>query len=181
VALDTLEDLYIEELKDLYSAEKQLLRALPKMAKAASNEELADAFRDHLEVTRDQVTRLEQIFDDLGRSPRGKKCLGMEGLIAEAQEMLEEDADPDVLDAALISAAQRVEHYEIAGYGSVRTYARQLGYDAQAGILQQTLDEEGEADKLLTLIAESRVNIEAEDEDFEEEEEATSRSRGRSR
>ena len=182
MALESLEDLYVEELKDLYSAEKQLVRALPKMARAATNEDLAEAFETHLGQTQEHVARLEQIFDDLGRSPRGKKCKGMEGLLEEGKEMMEEDAEPDVLDAALISAAQRVEHYEMAGYGSVRTYALQLGFDEQARILQQTLDEEGETDKLLTQLAESRVNLDAESgasAEDEEEEERPSRSRRR--
>jgi ferritin-like metal-binding protein YciE len=160
--METLHDLYVEELKDLYSAEKQLLRALPKMAKKASHDQLRTAFEEHLEITKEQVSRLETIFDDLERSPRGKKCRGMEGLIEEGQEMMAEDAEPDVMDAALISAAQKVEHYEIAGYGTARTMAEQLGLSKHSRLLQQTLDEEGEADKKLTQIAEARVNIEAE-------------------
>jgi ferritin-like metal-binding protein YciE len=180
VALESLEDLYVEELKDLYSAEKQLVRALPKMARAATNEDLAQAFADHLEQTEEHVTRLEQIFDDLGRSPRGRKCKGMEGLLEEGKEFMQEDAEPDVLDAALISAAQRVEHYEMAGYGSVRTYAMQLGFGDQARILQQTLNEEGQADKLLTQLAESRINIDAQNgEGGEEEDDRPSHSRRR--
>ena len=160
--MESLRDLYLDELKDVYNAEKQLLKALPRMARAASHDELRSAFEDHLDVTEEQVRRLETIFDDLGKPARGKKCLGMEGLIAEGSEMMEEEMEPEVLDAALISAAQRVEHYEIAAYGTLRTYARQLGYDNHAELLQQTLDEEGEADKLLTQIAESRVNVDAE-------------------
>jgi ferritin-like metal-binding protein YciE len=160
--MESLKDLYFEELKDVYNAEKQLVRALPRMARAASHDELRTAFEDHLAVTEEHVSRLETIFDDLGKPARGKKCVGMEGLIAEGKEMMEEDMDPEVLDAALISAAQRVEHYEIAAYGTLRTYARQLGFGNHAELLQQTLDEEGEADKLLTQIAESRVNIDAE-------------------
>ena len=159
--MESLRDLYLDELKDVYNAEKQLVRALPKMAKSASHEELRTAFEDHLTVTEEQVRRLETIFDDMGKPARGKKCLGMEGLIAEGQEMMEEDMVPEVLDAALISAAQRVEHYEIAAYGTLRTYARQLGYDNHAQLLQQSLDEEGAADKLLTQIAESTVNVDA--------------------
>lgn len=162
MAIESLHDLYIEELKDLYSAEKQILKALPKMAKKASHEELRNAFQEHLAVTKEQVTRLETIFDELERSPRGKKCVGMEGLIEEGEEMMGEDADPDVLDAALIAAAQRVEHYEIAAYGTARTFAEQLGLTEHARLLQQTLDEEGETDKRLTQIATSRVNREAE-------------------
>src|ERR687896_1391113 len=148
--MQTLRDLYIDELKDLWSAEKMLVKALPKMAKAATHPELAKAFTTHLRQTEQQVKRLEQIFDELGESPRGKKCIGMEGLIEEGQELLKEKPDPDVLDAGLISKAQHVEHYEIAGYGTVRTYARLLGEERQAKLLQQTLDEEGETDKLLS-------------------------------
>jgi len=158
VPLSTLQDLYIEELKDIYSAENQILKALPKMAKAVKNDELRQAFEEHVEVTREQVRRLDTIFDELGTSPRGKHCKGMEGLIAEGNEMMEEDADPDVRDAALISAAQRVEHYEIAAYGTVRTYADQLGLSNHAQLLQRTLDEEGQTDKRLTKLAERRVN-----------------------
>jgi ferritin-like metal-binding protein YciE len=160
--MESLKDLYLDELKDVLNAEKQLLKALPKMARAATHDELRSAFEDHLNVTEEQVRRLETIFDDLGKPARGKKCLGMEGLIAEGNEMMEEDMEPEVLDAALISAAQRVEHYEIAAYGTLRTYARQLGFENHAELLQQTLDEEGDADKLLTQIAESRVNVDAE-------------------
>jgi ferritin-like metal-binding protein YciE len=158
---DSLRDLYIDELRDVLNAEKQLTQALPKMAEASSNEELRSAFEDHLAVTEEHVRRLETIFDELGMAARGKKCVGMEGLIAEGKEKMEEDLEPQVLDAALISAAQRVEHYEIAAYGTLRSYAQQLGYDSQANLLQRTLDEEGEADKLLTQIAESAVNLEA--------------------
>jgi ferritin-like metal-binding protein YciE len=166
--MESLRDLYLEELKDVYNAEKQLLKALPRMARAATHDELRTAFEDHLNVTEEQVRRLETIFDDLGKPARGKKCVGMEGLIAEGKEMMEEDMEPEVLDAALISAAQRVEHYEIAAYGTLRTYARQLGFDNHADLLQQTLNEEGEADKLLTQIAESAVNIDAEVGESEE-------------
>lgn len=160
--MDTLRDLYLEELKDIYNAEKQLVKALPKMAKRASHDELRTAFQQHLATTEEQVRRLETIFDDLGKTARGKKCIGMEGLISEGQEMMQEDMEPAVLDAALISAAQRVEHYEIAAYGTLRTYARQLGLEKHANLLQQTLDEEGATDKLLTQLAESTINIDAE-------------------
>ena len=160
--LDTLKDLYVEELKDLYSAEKQLIKALPKMAKAANDKQLAEAFRTHLRQTAEHAKRLEQICEELGVSPRGKKCVGMEGLIEEGSDLIKENPDPDVLDAGLISAAQHVEHYEMAGYGTVRTYARQLGFEEQADLLQQTLDEEGETDHLLTRLAESGINIAAE-------------------
>lgn len=170
--LNTLEDLYVNELRDLYHTEKQLVRALPKMAKKASNEELRSAFAEHLEVTRGHVQRLEQIFEDLGMAARAKPCRGMEGLIEEGNELMQEKADPDVLDAGLISAAQRVEHYEMAAYGTVRTFAETLGYEEAANLLQQTLDEEGEADKKLTQIAESMINVQAaqgENEEGEEE------------
>lgn len=158
--IDDLRKLYVDELKDLYSAEKQILQALPRMAKKAASPDLKKAFEQHLEETRGQVERLDRIFEGLGKSPRGKKCKGMEGLLEEGKEMMEEEMTPEVLDAALIAAAQRVEHYEMAGYGTVRTYARLLGEDQAAKLLQQTLDEEGGADKKLTQIAE-RINVEA--------------------
>lgn len=161
--LDSLRDLYTDELKDLYNAENQLLKALPRMAKKASAPELKEALTEHLEVTRAQVERLEQIFDALGVSPKGKKCKAMEGLIEEGKEVINEDGDPAVIDAALIACAQRVEHYEMAGYGCVRTFAALLGYDDAAALLQQTLDEEGEADKKLTELAETVINVEAEE------------------
>ncbi len=160
--LDTLKDLYIEEIKDLYSAEKQLIKALPKMAKAANDKELQQAFRTHLRQTAEHAARLEQICEDLGVSPRGKKCVGMEGLIEEGSELIKENPEPAVLDAGLISKAQHVEHYEMAGYGTVRTYARQLGLDSHAELLQRTLNEEGQTDHLLTQLAESGINVEAE-------------------
>jgi ferritin-like metal-binding protein YciE len=160
--LDTLKDLYIEELKDLYSAERQIVKALPKMIKATKHPELKAAFKTHLQQTAEHAKRIELICNELGVSPRGKKCAGMEGLIEEGSELIKEKPDSDVLDAGLISAAQRVEHYEMAGYGTVRTYARQLGYESQAQLLQQTLDEEGATDHLLTDLAESRINLEAE-------------------
>ena len=160
--LDTLKDLYVDELKDLYSAEKQIIKGLTKMSKAANAPQLKDAFRTHLEETRVHAERLEQICRDMGVSPRGKKCVGMEGLIEEGNELIQEDPDPDVLDAGLISKAQHIEHYEMAGYGTVRTYARQLGFDNHAELLQQTLDEEGKTDHLLTDLAESGINVEAE-------------------
>ncbi|MGH7651854.1 MAG: ferritin-like domain-containing protein [Gemmatimonadaceae bacterium] len=160
--MDTLKDLYVEEIKDLYSAEKQLVKALPKMAKAANTPELQQAFRTHLKQTAEHAARLERICQELGVSPRGKKCVGMEALIEEGSELIQEDPEPEVLDAGLISKAQHVEHYEMAGYGTVRTYARQLGFDNQADLLQRTLDEEGETDHLLTHLAESGINLEAE-------------------
>jgi ferritin-like metal-binding protein YciE len=176
VELETLRDLYIDELKDLWSAEKQLVQALPKMAKAANDPKLAKAFTNHLRETERQVTRLERIFKDLGESPRGKKCVGMEGLIEEGKELIKEKPEPQVLDAGLISKAQHIEHYEMAGYGTVRTYAQVLGEERQAQLLQETLDEEGNADKLLTQLAENSINIEAAQGD-EEEETTSSRSR----
>lgn len=167
MSLDTLQNLYVSELKDLYSAENQLLKALPKMVKAATSPKLAEAFKAHLEETKAQVERLEQVFEEVGVSPKGKKCKAMEGLIEEASELLKEDAEPAVLDAALIAAAQRVEHYEMAGYGCVRTYATQLGFKKSAALLQQTLDEEGAADKKLTKLAEGGINSEAQTEPAE--------------
>jgi ferritin-like metal-binding protein YciE len=159
--MESLRDLYIEELKDLYSAEKQLVKALPKMVDNASNPELKEAFTNHLEQTKGHVDRIEQIFKTLDASPSGKKCVGMEGLIEEANELIKEDAEDDVLDAGLISKAQHVEHYEMAGYGTVRTYALILGENEHASLLQQTLDEETETDKLLTRVAEGTVNTDA--------------------
>ena len=157
----TLEDLYMDMLKDLYSAEKQLVKALPKMAKAAQASDLQKAFQEHLKQTEGQVERIERIFSDLEGSPRGKKCVGMEGLIEEGNEIMKEDAEPDVMDAGLIAAAQKVEHYEIAGYGTARAWAERLGYNNAAKLLQQTLDEESMANEKLTQIAESHVNVEA--------------------
>jgi ferritin-like metal-binding protein YciE len=159
--LGSLQDLYMEELKDLYSAESQLLIALPKMAKAASSPELRRAFEHHLEQTKGQVKRLETIFKKLGSSPKGKKCKAMEGLIEEGSELMEEQAEPTVMDAALIAAAQRIEHYEMAGYGCVRTYARLLGHKEAADLLQATLQEEAAADKNLSKLAEGTINVEA--------------------
>ena len=157
----TLEDLYTDLLKDLYSAEKQLVKALPKIAKNAQSPDLQKAFQDHLKQTEGHVERIERIFSDMDGSPRGKKCVGMEGLIEEGNELLQEDAEPDVLDAGLIAAAQKVEHYEIAGYGTARAWAQRLGYDSAARLLQQTLEEESLANEKLTKIAESHVNMEA--------------------
>lgn len=157
----TLQELYVEELKDLYSAESQILKALPKMEKAATSKELKAAFRQHLEQTKGHAARLEQIFESLGKSPRGKVCKGMQGLLEEGEEMIKEGEEPKVLDAGLISAAQRVEHYEMAGYGCCRTYAEMLGDKKAASLLQQTLDEEGETDKSLTKLAMDHINREA--------------------
>lgn len=161
--IDSLRKLYVEELKDLYSAEKQILQTLPKMAKKAKNPQLKAGFEEHVRVTEEQVRRLDQIFEALGKSPRGKKCKGMEGLLEEGKEVMQEDMDDETRDAALIAAAQMVEHYEMAGYGTVRTYANLLGEKEAAKLLQQTLDEEGLTDKKLTQLAES-INVEAMEE-----------------
>lgn len=162
--LNTLAKLYVEELKDLWSAEKQILQALPKMIKAASSKPLKDGFRTHERQTKEHVRRLERIFKSLDASPRGKKCVGMEGLLKEGSELIKERPDPDVLDAGLISAAQHVEHYEMAGYGTVRTWAGLLGHPDHARLLQQTLNEEGETDKSLTKLAQA-INVAAESPD----------------
>ena len=156
-----LDELLVDELKDLYSAESQIIKALPKMAKAASSPELRRAFERHLEETRRQVERLDQIGEELEIKMSGKKCKGMEGLLAEGRELMEEDLEEDALDAGLIGAAQKVEHYEIAAYGTARTHAEMLGYRRIAKLLQQTLNEEGATDKKLTQLAESVVNYEA--------------------
>lgn len=159
--ITTLEDLYTDMLKDLYSAEKQLVQALPKMAKAAQSPDLQKAFQNHLKQTEGHVDRIERIFSDMDGSPRGKKCVAMEGLVEEGRELLQEDIDPNVLDAGLIAAAQKVEHYEIASYGTVRAWAERLGKNRAAQLLQQTLDEESAANEKLTQIAESQANVEA--------------------
>ncbi|NTW97554.1 MAG: ferritin-like domain-containing protein [Oscillochloris sp.] len=159
--LHTLRDLYVEQLQDLYSAENQLVKALPKMERAASDTQLKQAFTQHLAQTEQHVQRLEQIFQTLGSTPNGQTCRAMEGLIKEGEEMIKMKGEPAVIDAGLIAAAQRVEHYEMAGYGCVRTYAKQLGEKQGTKLLQQTLDEEGKADQLLTQIAEQVINIEA--------------------
>lgn len=159
--IDTMEKLFVHELKDLYSAENQILEALQKMTKKATHAKLKSAFEEHLTQTKDQVKRLEQIFDDLEYEPGGQKCKGMEGLIEEGEDAMEDAEDDEVRDAAMIAAAQRVEHYEIAGYGTARTYARLLGNDKAAKLLQTTLDEEGATDKKLTQLAESTVNQDA--------------------
>jgi ferritin-like metal-binding protein YciE len=161
MAMKSLEDLFIDELRDLYNAENQLLKALPKMAKAASSPELRTAFTDHLTETEGHVARLEQVFEELGKSPKGKTCKAMKGLVEEGGEIIEEDAEEHVRDAGLIAAAQRVEHYEMAGYGTVATFARILGQSQIEKLLRQTLKEEGAADKKLTTLAESTVNDKA--------------------
>jgi ferritin-like metal-binding protein YciE len=161
--ITTLDKLYEEELRDIYNAEGQLVKALPKMAKAASNDELKKAIEDHLEQTKGQVDRLEKVFQSLGVAVRGKTCAAMKGLLEEGKEILEEeDIEDTVLDAALIAAAQKVEHYEIATYGTLIAWAKQLGYADQAKLLEETLTEEKEADSLLTEIAESNINAMAE-------------------
>ena len=159
--LNTLQKLYTDELRDLYNAENQLLKALPKMAKAASSEELKEAFEKHLEQTKGHVKRLEQVFEELDEKPKGKTCRAMKGLIEEGSEILQEDGEESILDAGIIVAAQKVEHYEIAGYGSVRTFAHLLGQNKTAELLQTTLDEESETNELLNRLAESTVNPEA--------------------
>ena len=167
--MDSLDILLEEELKDIYSAEKQLLKALPKMAKKASSDELRAALEEHLTVTEGQVTRLEEVFEALGKTAKAKTCKAMQGLIEEATEIMEEDADDAVMDAGIIAAAQKVEHYEIASYGTVRTWAKLCGEEDAAELLQQTLDEETEADQNLTELAESFVNPAAEEGDQEQE------------
>lgn len=159
--LESMKDLLHHDLKDLYSAERQIIEALPKMIDACSDDELRSALEEHLEVTRKQKDRLEKISEDEGFDLKGHKCKGMEGLIKEGEELLEEDVDPDVLDAAIIEAAQRVEHYEIAAYGSARNHASRLGKSDVADELQRTLDEEGEADERLTRLATRKINVEA--------------------
>jgi ferritin-like metal-binding protein YciE len=162
--VNRLKHLYIEELKDLYSAENQLVKALPKMAKAATSADLRAGFEGHLEQTKEHVARLEEIFKTLGESPNGKKCHGMEGLIKEGGELIEENPAPEELDAGLISAAQRVEHYEIAGYGCVSAYAKLLGDDQGVSLLRKTLEEEKETDKKLTQLS-GKINLEAAETD----------------
>ncbi|PYX87565.1 MAG: ferritin-like domain-containing protein [Acidobacteria bacterium] len=158
--LETLNELLIEQLQDLYSAENQIIEALPKMAEAASSPELKRAFQEHLRQTEGQVERLEQCFEQLDTEAEGNECKGMKGLLEEGEDLMDEDAEPEVLDAGLIAAAQRVEHYEIAGYGCARTYAQLLGLKEVASSLQQTLNEEKETDQKLTELAES-INVEA--------------------
>ena len=161
MALESLQDLYLEQLRDLHSAERQIIEALPKMIEQTSHPELRQAFERHLRQTEEQLRRLEQIGQKSGQKLTGHKCKGMEGLLEEGEELMKERADSDVLDAALISAAQRVEHYEMAGYGCARTYAQLLGLDDDAQLLQRTLDEEGETDHSLTALAERVINVDA--------------------
>ena len=173
---DNLKNLYVDELKDLYSAENQLVKALPKLAKAASSDELRQGFEEHLEQTRGHVQRLEKIFQALGESPRGKKCKGMEGLVEEGSEVMEEEFEGSLMDAALIGAAQRVEHYEIAAYGTVCAFAKELGEREQNSLLNQTLKEEKETDEKLTQLA-LQINTQA--NEGEEAEEAAGKKRSR--
>ena len=160
--MTSLDELYVDQLKDLYSAESQLIKALPKMAKAAGSSDLRNAFEEHLNQTKHQAERIERIFSERGNgSPKGKKCVAMEGLIEEGKEIMQENMAEQVMDAGLIAAAQKVEHYEIASYGTARAWAQQMGYDRDADLLQQTLEEESTANEKLTQIAESHVNVQA--------------------
>jgi ferritin-like metal-binding protein YciE len=159
--LNTIKDLYVKELEDLYDAENQIIQALPQMAQAASSPELRAAFEEHLKETRSQVQRLDWIFEQIGARAGGMKCQGMAGLLQEGETLMKEPADPDVRDAGMIASAQKVEHYEMAGYGTVRTYAKMLGEKEAARLLQATLDEEGEADKKLSKLAERDINKQA--------------------
>lgn len=159
--LETLKELYVSELRDLYNAEHQLLKALPKMAKAASSDELKEAFEKHLEQTKGHVERLEQAFEEIDEKPKGKTCQAMKGLIEEGSELLKATGEESVIDAGIIVAAQKVEHYEMAGYGSVRTFAQLLGKNKSAQLLQSTLEEESDANELLNKLAEDIVNAEA--------------------
>ena len=170
--VNSLQELYVDELKDLYDAENQIIKALPKMIDAASSEELQNALTEHLEVTREQAKRIEQIFQNMGEKLKAEKCKGMEGVIKEGAEILSEDMDENVKDAAIISAAQRVEHYEMAGYGTVRTWANLLGESEAEELLQETLDEEKEADEKPNQLAE-QINVQAEAGGGEEEEAET--------
>jgi len=175
--INTLKDLYVEGLQDLYSAENQILKALPRMIKKTSHRQLQVAFTQHMKETERQIQRLERICKDLGVKPKGKKCHGMEGLLEEAKELIDEKPAPDALDAGLISKAQHVEHYEMAGYGTMRTYARILGFQNHVDLLQQTLDEEGNTDKLLTELSEG-INLDADEGEAEVESRRFGRSGG---
>ena len=168
MASNSLQELFIEQLQDLYDAEQQIIKALPKMIDATDSEELRSALTEHLEVTKTQAERIEKICEELDEEPEGDKCKGMAGVIQEGSDHMKQVKDPDVRDAVIIAGAQRVEHYEIAGYGTARTFANLLGYEEAANMLQETLDEEKEADSTLTSIAE-KINMEAADEDVMEE------------
>lgn len=176
---NALMELYVDELKDLYDAENRLIKALPKMVKAASSGKLRSGFEEHLEQTRGHVDRLKEIFDNMGEKPSGKKCSGMMGIVKEGEEIMEEDFEGEVMDAALISAAQRVEHYEIAAYGCVRTWADLLGENEASALLDKTLEEEKETDEKLTQLAEE-INVQAKERGGEGEEEETPRGKARS-
>jgi ferritin-like metal-binding protein YciE len=173
--LSSLDDLLVHEMQDIYNAESQILKALPKMVKAASNPDLKRAFEEHRVQTESQVDRLEQAFKLLGVPAKGRKCEGMAGLLEEGKKVMEQEAEVAVLDAALIAAAQKVEHYEIASYGCICTYAEMLGYDQVHELLGQTLDEEETTDQKLTALAETVINLEAEEAESDEEEEEASR------
>lgn len=177
---NALKKLYVNELKDLYSAENQLVKALPKMARAATAPDLRAGFEQHLKQTEEHVARLEQIFDKLGESPKGKTCKGMEGLIKEGGELVAEGPEAEELNAGLIAAAQRVEHYEIAAYGAVRTHANLLGENEAVGLLEQTLNEEKETDAKLTQLAET-INVEAMESSDSKTEDSSRKSSGRSK
>jgi ferritin-like metal-binding protein YciE len=175
---EVLRDLYVDELRDIYNAETQLVKTLPKMAKAATSEQLRSGFEEHLEQTRGHVSRLEQIFEDLDEKPSGKRCAGMEGLVKEGSEMIKNDFEGEVKDAGLIGAAQRVEHYEIAAYGTVRAFAELLGDRNAVDLLSQTLEEEKETDKKLTQLA-SEINVEAYQSEGVSEDEPTGRRKSK--
>jgi len=177
VKATTLRELYVQELKDLYDAENQITKALPKMMKETSSDELRSALEEHLEVTKEQARRIEQIFQSMGERLKAEKCKGMQGVISEGSELLKEADDDDVRDAGIIASAQKVEHYEIASYGTVRTYAQLLGENEAVELLQETLDEEKEADQKLNALAEE-INVEATAGEGEEEEERTTARRG---
>lgn len=183
----SMRELYIDELRDLYSAENQLVKALPKMAKAASNEQLREAFEEHLQQTEEHVSRLEQIFEQLDEKPTGKKCMGMEGLVKEGAETMGEDYSDELMDAAVIGAAQRVEHYEIAAYGTVREMAKLLGEEDQVSLIEETLEEEKQADQKLTELSQeineaaaqgSETNAEGESEEAGSEKRESRQTRG---
>ena len=180
MSLETLQDLLVHELKDLYSAERQLIQALPKMAKAATSDELRTAFENHLAQTEEQVVRIETIMESFGESPKGQKCAGMEGLIEEGKNFLKEEADEDVMDAGIIAAAQKVEHYEIASYGAVVEYARVLGHTEAQRLLEQTLEEEKNADQLLNQLAEGGINALAENGSAGEDEDTDTKGEEKS-
>lgn len=178
-SLETLHDLFVDELRDIYSAERQLVRALPKMAKAATSPDLKQAIEEHLAVTEGQVSRLEQIFEQLDQSPRGKTCRAMEGLIEEGEEIAHHKGDCDVIDAGIIGGAQKVEHYEIAAYGTARAHAQALGQGQVAGLLEQSLNEEEEADQTLSQLAEGGINQLATVREESEEDEQSNGGRAR--